>query len=757
MKSEGLLLVLLGGLGFLPLFGGPRYEAALLAGLIAPAFASVTAAFRVRQQLRFDGELLGREIRGAALRTGLGHIAVILLVATAHGVMSGFCEPAKGYGLLLLGPSVGVALAACFGAGVSVLPGRPPGVMGLLLRALSAPLATALFGLWEFYSGPEVYAFDPFVGYLAGPLYDTVRYDLVRLSLFRLGTVPLLVAFWSFFAVVRVRFGTPDIRWRTPSPPRFILAGLLVVASAVFAILSPRWGLATTEASIERTLSGQVIDGACRVIHSKKVAQEDAARTAGECAAHLRQIRPFFGLRGDGDEVAVLLFASAEEKWQLMGARSTYIAKPWRREIYIQNQDFPHSVLGHELAHIVAGEFGKGPFRVAGALGGWIPDPGRIEGFAVASAPPEQGEATETEWSAAMLDIDRLPPVRSLFTLGFLGQSAVRSYTASGAFVSFLHRRYGPAVLRSWYGGGQLIELTGQTWSQLDADFREHLTDVPVPSSVRLLAAEMFTRPAVWGRRCPHAAERKFAEVQAFCPSNPDEATAVVKETLLLDGTRVDDQTVLPACFAGAGRIDEALEIAGELGEAPELSQWAQSRAKKARADLLWVRGDADAARQHYLELKSGALSLSERRAIQVKLWAMEQDSETTSRIQRVLALGAASSDNKSLLSDLGRWVERGPHSGVFAYLLGLRLAATAPHESRRLLEEAVTRPLPSNEIEIEAYRRLLVLSCQLGDGMLLQRAKRALLTRAESGIVRRQAQKLSERCTSATIDRRLK
>jgi len=64
--------------------------------------------------------------------------------------------------------------------------------------------------------------------------------------------------------------------------------------------------------------------------------------------------------------VRAFFFRDAAEKKRLMGAGDTYIAKPWRKEVYLQMGAYPHPVLGHELAHVVAGSFGRGPFRIAG-------------------------------------------------------------------------------------------------------------------------------------------------------------------------------------------------------------------------------------------------------------------------------------------------------------------------------------------------------------------------------------------------------
>ena len=71
--------------------------------------------------------------------------------------------------------------------------------------------------------------------------------------------------------------------------------------------------------------------------------------------------------------MTAFFFRDAADKKRLMGAGDTYIAKPWRREVYLQVAAYPHPVLGHELAHVIAGAFGQGPFHVAGPLGGLWP------------------------------------------------------------------------------------------------------------------------------------------------------------------------------------------------------------------------------------------------------------------------------------------------------------------------------------------------------------------------------------------------
>ena len=170
--------------------------------------------------------------------------------------------------------------------------------------------------------------------------------------------------------------------------------------------------------------------------------------------------------------VTAYLFRNSADKRRLMGAGDTFIAKPWRREVYLQAAGYPHPVLGHELAHVVAGSFAPGPFHIAGQWKGVKANPGLIEGIAVAAAPDED-VLTPAEWSRAMLDLKLLPSVGALFSFDFLGENASKSYTVAGAFVRFIKENFGATTLRAWYGGATLPALTKASWDDLESKFRE--------------------------------------------------------------------------------------------------------------------------------------------------------------------------------------------------------------------------------------------------------------------------------------------
>ena len=110
------------------------------------------------------------------------------------------------------------------------------------------------------------------------------------------------------------------------------------------------------------------------------------------------------------------------------------------QEIYIEAGEWPHSVLAHELAHIVAGNVGMGPMRITGKLHGLIPDLALVEGVAVAAAwsSSAPGGITPHQWTRAMLDLAIAPRLHDIVGTGFLGQQKRLAYTYVGSLVRFI-------------------------------------------------------------------------------------------------------------------------------------------------------------------------------------------------------------------------------------------------------------------------------------------------------------------------------
>jgi tetratricopeptide (TPR) repeat protein len=678
--ERGALLVagaLLIAIGFAPQFGGPGYESALAGGLVLPSTAAIGAALCVIARSRTHHSSLTTHYCFDALGRGTAFGAVLALlgaaIATLHGLRAGFCDAPLGYELWATGPGPGAVLGGAWGAAAGLFAARfERARLWSVLLALAGPLGCIAIGFWRFYTSPMVFGFDPFVGYFAGPLYDTVVDPGVRLLSYRIGSLSSLLAAlvlaWHLEQVQRGRF---RLVWR--GRPGVALFGLCAFGlSAGITLGGAQLGHFSTTKSIEAGLGRSVALGRCRVVYSAGVVKPDAERVARECVGHLPEVEAYLGARGP-DHVTVFLFASDAEKGAYMGATHTYIAKPWRGEVYVQAAGFPHPTLGHELAHVVSGGFGTGPFRVAGPLGGWIPDPGRIEGIAVAASPGEDDDFTLFEWSKALLDLNLLPELSSVFRLGFLAKASNTAYTVAGAFVSWLHDRYGAEAVRGWYGGRRIEDVTGgKSLAALDREFRADLAKIELRPELLAMAKARFDKPSIFGRVCPRRVDRDLSVAEGRLGAGDVRGAREAFQGLLdleRDNTRA--RLGLAQCDVRDADLDDAVKRYQALASDPKLSVLERAAALEARGDVEVMAGHAVPAVEAYAAV--GKLDA-------------DDDRQRTLEVKKLLAFAPADSGMRALLVGDPKtgpsWDEAAPRLGAESaeghplsqYLLGRNL-----------------------------------------------------------------------------------
>ncbi|HMA93499.1 MAG TPA: hypothetical protein VKP30_12480, partial [Polyangiaceae bacterium] len=420
--STWLIIAVTVAFSAVPVFSRPSYESALFFGLILPSIAAISASgLAARSSSDTESRLWACFVRSAA------HACVLLVVLSARATVTGWCAKSADLALLLLGPAMGILNAGCWGCLAGILSGKTIGspTRQHALRvtlALLGPIGTIAIGVLRFYGSPVVFAFDPFVGFFAGSPYDTGFDPTSRLLSYRAGTLGSWLFVW---AVLRQLDRTRGLRlssratemlelWRRIERP-IAAIGLFGFGLSVAITSSGEYlGHRSSTAWIRHSLSRITVAGRCEVVHAPSEKQIGMQRLARDCDAWLNRLERRLGTARI-EHVTAFVFESSEQKERLMGAAHTQIAKPWRHEIYLNRAVYPDDVVGHELAHVIAGQSARGPFKIAGSFGGWIPDPGLIEGVAVALAPDEDGDLTAREWSAALATIGRLPTIESLF------------------------------------------------------------------------------------------------------------------------------------------------------------------------------------------------------------------------------------------------------------------------------------------------------------------------------------------------------
>jgi tetratricopeptide (TPR) repeat protein len=769
-----VVVVAMGALGFVPLFDGPGYESSLGAGILLAFAVSVATALSVSSPIPEDGGgLAPRDALFRGLATGALFAFAAWLTTLGHGLRAGFCDALSGSECFALGPAAGALLAGAWGAlAGGMARGRRRRRLVAVLLAVLGPLASILFSVGRFYTSPMIFAYDPFVGYFSGTLYDTLI-DFSGLLSYRAGSAATLFA----VVVLALHLGRDDgrLRLRGIGHPGLALAGALAGLGGLLAnVYGDRLGHWQTSATIAATLGGRTEGVRCSVVHARSLRPTDAQRFARDCDAHVAVLERWFGAPGPA-RITAFVFESSAQKGALMGAAETFIAKPWRREIYVQAASYPHPVLGHELAHVIAGAFGRGPFRVSGGLGGLIPDPGVIEGVAVAAEPPE-GDLLPREWAKAMKDLGLLPRLDHLFTLGFLGENAGVAYTVSGAFVGWIHQRFGADAVRAWYGGRPLPEVTGVPWADLEQRWHDDLDRQALPEAARATGKARFDRPAIFGRRCPHVVDGCRARGERLRGGGDYEgAVAAFDEVLALDphddGTRIS----IARTRVREGHEAEAAAALTGLADDPKVARHVRDRALEELGDLALAnydggltrgqpalpppnppvlpdRGSGDEAAARYAEVMSRTLDEDALRNLAIKVEAAKNARLRPAVVALLVGHGERGPDRNLAMELLSQAASAEPPSGLAHYLIARQYFNAGQYEEAAdRLDHALRERIEVERARVEAERLRMVIACALGDAggagrFFAEYAGEPSLSESRRGAARA----LVERCTGS-------
>ncbi len=624
---------------------------------------SATAVIEARSRGASRRWALNRAFLAALLLT-----LVPLVVATVSALRVGPCDYAYGLAFYLVGPVASALFGASLGFAVGVLvPGhRLPGVLVPLLF-----VASFVPNLMDLYRSPAVFFFNPFLGYYPGPIYD----DRIEVT----SAYMTFRAFCGALAIAGVGLALartgPDLsvrrRWHVP----FLF--LALVSAGVAAWLGSRagdLGFRVTRADVERALPVRGVSALCDIRHVGAMDSSRFDRMLWDCGFQHRRVAAFFGLEPDGP-IRVYLYPDAQTKARLMGARHVEVSKPWLREVHITEPALGDPVLGHELAHAVAGRLAPGflgvPARVL-----IVPDMAIVEGLAVAASFADDGPSRH-EWALAMrhagLPVD---PVALFEPDEFLGAGAGTAYTVAGSVVAWVAQTRGTSAVQALARGDGFPGATGHELADLVPAWQAFLEDTVGATLDRALidrAGGRFNDPGVLRRRCPTDVARALDAVdRAYQDGDLDAAYASLRTARALD----------PG-FRALAR--ESLRVAARRGD-PAAALEADALLTPADPELPPTPADRVAAADAWLlGVDPGPLGIGRARAELVEaLWAFGSGPEARGVCVRLMALDAPEPVRDAVVQALARGIGPDPE--------GLLLEALAAHPEADLARYLLAR-----------------------------------------------------------------
>ncbi|MFN0062470.1 MAG: tetratricopeptide repeat protein [Myxococcaceae bacterium] len=633
---------------------------------------------------------------------------VPIVVSILASLVSTPCDPWAKFGFVPWLTLPTLLLASAAGVCVGFLTRR---AWTALLLYWALVVGSLVPTLWPLYFGPQVFAFNVFLGFFPGPIYDEVLELSGGLFASRLEATAL-----AFFFVSLAGWWL-DAKQGTLSRPswRPVAAGCALLGLAAVGLIERRataLGLRTTYASLTTVLDGSRESEHFVIHYPRATPAEQVDRWVRDAEFRWHQIADRLKLTAR-DKRHLYFYASAEQKARWVGADRTQFAKPWQGSAHLNAGGTPHGTLRHELVHLLAAEWATGILKVPTAWGVFTAMP-LVEGLAVAvDGPP--GDVSLHRDVAAMRAAGLAPSLTHLFTGGnFYSAAGPRAYAAAGSFVRYLLDTYGHERLRSLYAKPRFAPAYGKHLKPLVEEWERFVDALPLTEKDVAHAAARFRQNSVFGRSC--AREVASLEAQAYAALAHDTPLAL---RLFERCAAIDPQEPRFAL----GRAEALLRLGRTQEAAVDLAAWEQklNAHPTLAAEVALVRADVELA-LHGAERAATVLdrALSRPaapevlRAAHIKRMALGQP-----KLMPVVR----DFFNKEMPSELkllalARARERMPREPALEYLYGRRLAALgAPRAASESLALAASTSLP-DEVAEETHR-LLVQSLYLAGDCL--------------------------------------
>lgn len=697
-----LLLVCELGLLWFPVVRIPGYELSTGLALLTVFLGGFIAVAFGRQEGNTASTAPLAEVLWATLACALSLLVPALLtlgVAVVVTLASSPCSPflAIGFWPVIVLPSV--LIVAAFGVWVGLVVRR---WALAVLSWLGVVLLSAVHTGWPLVFGPQVSAWNHLAGFLPGPLYDEELRLPAALLWFRLGSLLL-----TSFAVLGAARRRGDRR-------RSVRLALGVVTIAFFGLelSGPSLGFRMSDEALLARLGGRTEGPNVVLIHPRGMTPKEVGRVLDDLEFRFSQIAAFVGGAPPG-KVTVWWYRSAAQKQALVGAAHTQFAKPWRREIHVNDSGFPHPVVKHELAHALLGPLGAKPFGVTARLFGLSPHVGVLEGMAVAADNPVD-ELGLSEWAAAMKKQAMLPDVRTLLEpQGFYSAPASRAYTTAGAFLRWLGETQGAEKLRDLYRDGDFQRVYARPLPDLATDWEHFLDAVPLDEQAVNQAFARFRRGSLFDRPCAREVARLSADVNAISTDDLPTALGLLSRCEALQPEEPTHVLTRAALLRRMGNDQEAASLLtgllSRVAGAP--STWCD--VALALTDLAITRGDEARAKELLIGIIEKEASPSMDRTARVRLHSLE----TSGAVRTALVKYFSNDPDAVQLHWLERAHAEAPTEPYVAYLLGRRLQQKdASAEALELLEVVRQDEALPSSMRIETVRLMLEAAFGAGD-----------------------------------------
>lgn len=601
-----------------PLFGNLGYEYAAIFALIA----CIVAGWNAVRDERRTGTIPPPVRFRNGIVINIAYLSVPLIVVFLASLPGLPCDPVEGLAFFALLPVVSVLFSYSLGWMVSLLFrwGRITFLVIMILSLAISVLTTII--------QPRIFFYNPFLGFFPGLSYDQLMPVTSTLVVYRAYTVFLtiivvLVIYMLRFTPLRDASLRDRIRLFKHTYSKsflsiFITIGIILVL--VQLLSRSTLGFSTTRGQLEGSL-GSSFDTRSFSIHysDESFDEREILWIALEHEFQRHQAMHKLGVMHMG-RIRSYLYPDPDTKRSLLGPAVTNIAKPWAREIHLNVEAVDNSLL-HELAHVIAGNFGMPLLRISNSTA-------LIEGVAM-SVEGVWGNRTLHEHAAAIVHFELVrDPAALLDNRRFAQHYSAVSYILAGSFVQYLTDRYGIHRLRSAYAWSDYEGAFDRSREQLVREWLNFLRRIHVSERQRTKTMIHFKRPSLFEVKCPRAIARLHMNARE---SLLEKEYTRAEKYFRQSWDTVENGAALEGLLRSWFHLGEHDRVLAKLEDESLQAEFPQiiPTLYHLAGDIHAMNGDIESAERYYRRLFAIDYSDTVNELMLIRLFALEEPGDT--------------------------------------------------------------------------------------------------------------------------------
>ena len=463
-------------------------------------------------------------------------LAIPFFVSVINSFFTGFCSFSDGFLFYLVITLPSVVIGYAVGTTSFFLFKRFRRIVFFFILAL-----ILLITLAEFYFNPQVYFYNPVLGYLPGTIYDEALTVDLKLIIYRF----LNLLFFGGLLCGMIFHYSGKIKL-----VKAYLVSYLILLPVVFLFLSPSLGYSTTFGSLESELSNKISTDHFEIYFTDGINEDFVKLITLHHEYYYKELADYLKTTPQ-EKIRSFIFKDRFEKKELFGSANADVAKTWLYCIFTTYDNYNAS-LKHEIAHCFSSEFGAGPLKVADMI-----NPFLIEGIATASSPFFDENDIDHLASVAYkggykVSLEKMYKFSSFFT-----QSSTVSYIYAGSFTKYLIENYGVEKFKRLYTNLDFPKIYNKSLKEIEKRYDSYLEGLNTDDT-KDRANYYFGRKSIFYKVCPRFIADRLGKAWGYFQNEDYEKAAGLFNSILEKGENYSAVIGLTESLVKLNRRDSA-------------------------------------------------------------------------------------------------------------------------------------------------------------------------------------------------------